>query len=109
MTEHDVQIVQDFKQRLPVDVSKHVRRIIVFGSRARGEAAGDSDLDMIALVDDKTPDIEAALESIAYNVMWDHDFLPIISLKVFAESSFKDAFERGFSFYRNVEAEGVSV
>ena len=84
-------------------------RLIVFGSRARGGASEDSDLDVIALLDVKTPEIERRLEDIAYQVMWDHDFRPIISLKVFEDAGFRSAVDRGFSFYRQIEKEGVPV
>lgn len=32
------------------------RRIILFGSRARGDARADSDYDLVVVVDDDTPD-----------------------------------------------------
>lgn len=107
MDERDRALIEEFKKRLPAKVARHLRKIIIFGSRARGEATEDSDLDVIALVDEKTPEIEKHLEDAAYQVMWDHDFKPIISLKVFAESQFYNAVNRGFSFYRHIEKEGV--
>ena len=81
--------------------------MILFGSRARGHAPEDSDLDLVALVDDKTPELEQAIDDVAYSVMWDHDFKPTISLKVFAEDRFNNAVARGYSFYRNVMREGI--
>ncbi|MFZ5997246.1 MAG: nucleotidyltransferase domain-containing protein [Nitrospirota bacterium] len=109
MDERDRALIEEFKKRLPPDLAGHLRRLVVFGSRARGESVEGSDLDLIALVDSRTPEIEKRLEDIAYQVMWDHDFNPIISLKVLSESRFYDALNRGFSFYRQVEKEGVSV
>ncbi|MBI2354738.1 MAG: nucleotidyltransferase domain-containing protein [Deltaproteobacteria bacterium] len=109
MGELDKQLVEELKRRLPPDVQQHIRRMIMYGSRSRGDAAEDSDLDLVALVDENTPELERTLDEIAYNVMWDHDFKPIISLKVFAEERFRSAVARGFSYYRNVEREGVTV
>ena len=109
MDERDRQIVAEFKRRISADVLSHVRRIIVFGSRATGKATEDSDLDIIVLVDEKTSGLENSLDDVAYDVMWDHEFKPIISLKVFTEARFKSSRERGFSFYKNVEREGVLV
>jgi uncharacterized protein len=107
MRERDKDIVLDIKRRLPERVLCHLDRLIVFGSRAGGAAPVDSDLDLIALVDEKTPEIEEALEDAAYEVMWDHDFDPIVSLKVFSRSRFDSAVKRGLSFYRNVDSHGV--
>ena len=109
MKEKDRSIVQDIKQRLSEQVQRHVERFIVFGSRARGDAPVDSDLDLIALVDKKTPEIEKALDDVAYEVMWDNDFNPIISLKVFSRSSFESAVARDLSFYKNVDSQGIAV
>lgn len=109
MDERDKALILEFKNKLPSDLKKHLKRLIVFGSRAKGEAEENSDLDVIALVDEKTPDIEKKFDDIVYQTMWDHDFNPIISLKLFAESEFNNALRKGFSFYKNIEQEGVSV
>ncbi len=81
----------------------------MYGSRARGDAAEDSDLDLVALVDEKTPELEQKLDEIAYNLMWDHDFKTIISLKVLSEEKFIDSLAKGFSFYRYVDREGIVI
>lgn len=109
MNKRDRALVLEFKKRLPADLKAHLKHLIVFGSRSTGEASVDSDLDVIALVDEKTDEIERRFENIAYQVMWDHDFNPIISLKVLAESRFYDALNKGYSFYRHIETKGVAV
>ncbi len=109
MDDRDKDLLQEFRSRLSLDLANHIIRLIVFGSRAKGVVAEDSDLDVIALVDGKSPEIEKRLEDIAYQVMWDHDFKPIISLKVLSEAQFYNSLNRGFSFYKHVEKEGVSV
>ena len=109
MDDRDKIVLAEFKRRISLENEKHVKRIIVFGSRVRGEAPEDSDLDVVVLIDEKNPEVVESLENIAYRIMWDHDFKPIISLKVFVESEFNDAVNRGFSFYRNVLKEGISV
>jgi len=109
MDERDKALILELKKRLSSVLESHMKRIIVSGSRVRGEAAEESDLDVIALVDEKAPEIEKKLEDVVYQVMWDHDFKPIVSLKVFSESQFYDALHRGFSFYRQVEKEGMVV
>lgn len=102
-------LMLDFKNRLPLDLKGHLKQLIVFGSWARGDAKEDSDLDVIALVDEKNSVIEKELDDIIYQVMWDHDFKPIISFKVFTESRFYNAVKRGFSFYRYVQKEGALI
>ncbi len=109
MNEQDRKIVLELKSRLSADLRKRVIKLILYGSRARGGDMEDSDLDLVALVDEKTPEIEGALDEVAYGVMWDHDFKPVISLKVFSEARFRSAAEKGLSFYKHVEKEGISI
>lgn len=109
MVEKDKKLIIELKRRFSSDIEKHVKKIIVFGSRAKEEADEDSDLDVIALIDEKDPEVVRFLEDSAYQVMWDHDFKPVISLKVFVESEFTDAVNRGFSFYKNVSNEGITI
>jgi uncharacterized protein len=109
MKEQDRKIVLELKRRLSADLQKRVIKFILYGSRARGVNAEDSDLDLVALVDEKTPEIERALDDLAYGVMWDYDFKPLISLKVFSEARFRSSAENGMSFYRHVEKEGIPL
>jgi predicted nucleotidyltransferase len=109
MKERDKELILEFKRRLPIELERRLRKLIVFGSRVKEDATEDSDLDIILLVDEKTSEIEKKLEDIAYHVMWDYDFKPMISLKVVEESQYYNALNKGFSFYRHVEKEGVSV
>ena len=109
MKEQDRKIVLELKRRLSADLQKRVIKFILYGSRARGVNVEDSDLDLVALVDEKTPEIERALDDLAYGVMWDYDFKPVISLKVFSEERFRSSTEKGMSFYRHVEREGIPI
>ncbi|WKZ20115.1 MAG: nucleotidyltransferase domain-containing protein [Candidatus Jettenia sp. CY-1] len=54
MKEKDKEIVLEFKRRLTEDIWAQIEKVIVFGSRARGEETKDSDLDIIVLVREKT-------------------------------------------------------
>ena len=109
MNEKDKALIVEFKNRLSPDLKTQLKQLLIYGSRAKENAPEYSDLDVIALVENKTPAIESALDDLIYQVMWDHDFRPIISLKVLGESEFHDALKRGFSYYLNVKKEGIAV
>jgi len=100
-------LVKALQKRLTAVAGDGLKAIIVYGSRAWGRPESDSDLDVAVLVQDRTPQLEEALLETAYQVMWDHDFTPLISLKVFDASSFATYQEKGFSFYRKVAEEGI--
>lgn len=109
MHERDKLLVKKFKEKLSPEILAHIKSALVFGSRARGDEQEDSDLDLAVLVDQKTPLLERSLEDAAYQAMWDFDFKPVISLKVFQKSEFDLAVKKGFSFYRYVTTCGVPV
>ena len=109
MNEKDRNIILELKKRLPDTVRDHIRKVIAFGSRVRGEGSEDSDLDLLILVDRKAPELEVKIEDVAYQVMWDHDFKPMLSIKLFTEAGYLDCVREGFSFYKNIEREGVSL
>jgi predicted nucleotidyltransferase len=109
MEERDRILILEFKKQLPADVMAHIRKVIAFGSRVRGQGEDDSDLDLLILVDRKTPELESKIEDIAYQVMWDHDFKPIISIKVFTEAGYLNSLKEGFSFYKAIEREGITL
>ena len=107
MNEKDRIIVRELKSRIPQSIKRHLEKIIVYGSRARDMEDEFSDLDIAIIVDKKGSTLEQELDEIAYQVMWEYDFKPLISLKLFSKSDFNQALENGFSFYRNVEREGI--
>jgi len=99
----------ELKKKLPSEVATHIRKVIAFGFRVRGQGEEDSDLDLLILVNQKTSDLESKIEDVAYKVMWDHDFKPIISIKVFTETHYQNFLREGFSFYKNIDREGISL
>ena len=108
MGNNDKSMIIQFKERIPEQVRKQLVRIIIFGSRARGKASRFSDMDVAVLVKRKTRLLEKNLEDLAYVLMLEHDFKPVISLKVFGQEDFERRYKQGFSFYRHVR-EGVVV
>jgi predicted nucleotidyltransferase len=95
----DLELKRRFKEKL--------RKIILFGSYARGDYDNESDLDILALVEDEKPnryneeivDFEVDL-TIRYGV------LPSIIIR---STNYFDENKEIIPFYRNVEREGVEI
>ena len=102
-------ILAMFEGDIPPLLRNNIVKILLFGSYARGEPTSESDLDLAVLVIKKDLELVRVLDDCAYRVMWEYDFNPVISLKVFSEDEFSKAVRRGFSFYRNVLEEGLPV
>jgi predicted nucleotidyltransferase len=109
LTESDRLLIQALKRRLEEVAAERIQAVIVYGSRVWGQAGSDSDLDVAVIIRGLTPELEEALHEAAYQVMWDHDFAPLISLKVFEANDFAAFQEKGFSFYRKVAQEGIPL
>lgn len=109
LSQTDQKIVLELKTRLQEVAGEQVQAVIVYGSRVWGQPGPDSDLDVAVIVQSYTLMLERVLQEAAYQVMWDHDFSPLIALKVFDARHFLDYQEKGFSFYRKVAQEGVSL
>jgi len=82
-----------------------IESIILFGSVARGEGKGDSDIDILIVTKEEDFRLRRALIGIAFDILLETG--ENISVKALS----KDEFERGknFSFLRNVILEGVKV
>ena len=63
-------LLQEFQKSIPEPVRSHIRQLILFGSAARGEEQPESDVDVLALLDEKSPETEEALREAAYQAMW---------------------------------------
>jgi uncharacterized protein len=74
----DRQVALEFKRRLEEIIT--VLDIRLFGSRARVEAAPDSDLDVFVKVDSLTPELRRRIDEIAWEVgfEWDYIICPVV-------------------------------
>ena len=43
---NDKAIILEFKKKIPREILSHLKKVIVFGSRAKGNASEESDLDV---------------------------------------------------------------
>lgn len=75
--------------------------LILFGSTARGEAAGlDSDVDFLAVASDASDEsaIENELKDVAYDVMLEHG--PVVEVHLISRSTFEQ--RRDHPFVRQI-------
>jgi predicted nucleotidyltransferase len=101
--ETDRQIVHEFQRRLAALVP--VLDLRVFGSRVRGDAAPDSDLDVFIELEESTPELRQRISEIAWEVGFEMD--RVISTVVTTRAELEHGAMGANPLVLNVEREGV--
>ena len=84
-----------------------VARLVIYGSKARGDAHADSDVDVLLVVRDDAGHLKVPLREIGYDLAAEGNAVP--SIFAYTQQEWDDLKRRGFPFQCTVEREGVSV
>jgi predicted nucleotidyltransferase len=103
LSETDRQIVLEFQRRLAAIAP--VLDLRVFGSRARGDAAPDSDLDVFIELEESSPELRQHISEIAWEVGFEMD--RVISTVVTTRAELEQGAMGANPLVLNVEREGV--
>lgn len=85
----------------------HLRKVILYGSYARGDSGPDSDVDLMILLDMSDLDLKAYSQKLSYMT---YDFNMDFDLEIKPIAKSEEHFEKwvvNYPFYANVNREGV--
>jgi len=103
----DLALAREFVQRLTARVDERILKVTLCGSRARGDAHEESDLDLFVAVNRDDP--ERGVEQAAFGIACDLTLESGILVSVLvADQAFLRRHE-GFAFLEAVEEEGIPL
>lgn len=84
-----------------------VREMLIYGSKARGQAHDESDLDVLLIVSDNARNLKRDLRRIGYLLAAKTDVLP--SILAYTQEEWESRKRSGSSFRKAVERDAVRV
>jgi predicted nucleotidyltransferase len=99
--------VEIFVQRLLAEFGQDVADVRLFGSKARGEAGPDSDLDILVLVKRSDYAFKHAILWLAAEISLAYDVL--LSPRVVSPEAWQKMVQADTLFYRTVSSEGIPL
>ena len=105
------QIMQNLIEQYIIEIKKiygsHLRKVILYGSYARGDFRTDSDVDIMILLDMSDLDLKAYSRKLSY-MTYDFNMDNDLDIKPIAKS--EEHFRKwiaNYPFYANIHKEGV--
>ncbi|MDI6717230.1 MAG: nucleotidyltransferase domain-containing protein [Actinomycetota bacterium] len=98
---------KDILRKIVKELSKDSRviKVVAFGSRVRGDFRGDSDLDIMVIVNKKTKDIRDKVLDLFYSYELETDIS--FSVAILSVEELKINEKLGSPFIKSVEEEGM--
>jgi uncharacterized protein len=107
VTERDQAALAEFARRVRSVLGPRLVELRLFGSKARGDATSESDLDVAVMTDGSSPDCEDDVVDIAFDVDLAYDVY--ISPRVLPVSVLSHPVWSLTGFVRAVEREGIRL
>jgi predicted nucleotidyltransferase len=104
---HQAAALQEFISAVRDLLGSRLMALKLFGSHVRGEAAPDSDLDVLVAVEEASPALENAILALAFQVNLAHDVY--ISPRVIARLVFEDPVWGSTPFIRSLQVEAAPL
>jgi predicted nucleotidyltransferase len=81
--------------------------VVLFGSKARGDAAEESDIDLLVLMDEENDVVRAELWRIASDVSLEYDV--VLSVRVYGRARWDESRRIRLPLYRAIVDDGIPL
>ncbi len=100
-------IIEEFKRRVEQRFPRELVRLVLFGSKARGEATPESDVDLLAVIQSDNWRLGDEIRSVGYALELEHGV--VLSIQVISRNHYERLRASGTQFFHVLEQEGVVV
>ncbi len=102
-------ILAEYKKDVSNILQEKLEKIILYGSYARGDFRGDSDIDLLILVNASQNELHVFTDAI-YDLSYDYDQLYDVEINPVVQSvEIYNHWKTTYPFFLNVEREGIAV
>ncbi|MDO5346891.1 MAG: nucleotidyltransferase domain-containing protein [Lachnospiraceae bacterium] len=103
------QLLHLYRKRLDPVLKGHMKRMILYGSYARGDFKQDSDIDVMILLDLDGSALHSCEKKICdvtydFNSEYGIDIMPVVQ-----NISHFNYWKKAYMFYHNVDTEGIEI
>ncbi|MFA4874311.1 MAG: nucleotidyltransferase domain-containing protein [bacterium] len=112
MKKHDLSPAEDaalrlFLERIKQDLGASLKKVVLFGSRARGKGHEDSDIDVLVLVDEMSLEKKHLVWDIACDILLDTEI--DISPLCMSEAHFTALHDHERLIAKDIDEEGIPL
>jgi predicted nucleotidyltransferase len=107
LTPNERNATREYVARIREHFPDHIRAVMLFGSKARGDADAESDIDLLVLVDVETNQFRSELWHIASDVSLEYNV--VLSPRVFGQTRWDETRRIRLPLYRAIVADGIPL
>jgi hypothetical protein len=107
LTPNERAAIAAYLAQLRQHIAVPVLAVILFGSKARGDADTEADIDLLVLLERETHELRTSLWHIAADISL--DFNVVLSPRVFGRARWAEAQQMGLPLYRAIMADGIAL
>ncbi len=100
-------IIITFKKRIEKKFPEEIMKVLIFGSKARGDAVKDSDIDILVIIRSNDKKIIREIRFTGYELEIDNNI--ILSIQVLSNDYVEHLRNLPAQFIQNVDREAITV